>query len=230
MCQMIFFMDIDGTLKLSGLPLSRKMHEALRHLKKQGHAIIFCTGRTLLEIPDRWRHDGAIACFGHQIIYHDRILYQHPLTKGQDDHMHPLFGFGWSRVYTGVKQMNRYPIYKAVYWKRGWHVRYPDGMDKGKGIDWLSEALGHPFDLSIGIGNSLADLAMWRAVNIKVAVGHRCEALNHQADICLERRHLAGFLKGVKQDATYFDNWRRTWDWPGDGQKPSCARRSCNNS
>ena len=83
MCQMIFFMDIDGTLKLSGLPLSRKMHEALRHLKKQGHAIIFCTGRTLLEIPDRWRHDGAIACFGHQIIYHDRILYQHPLTKGK---------------------------------------------------------------------------------------------------------------------------------------------------
>ena len=71
MCQMIFFMDIDGTLKLSGLPLSRKMHEALRHLKKQGHAIIFCTGRTLLEIPDRWLHDGAIACFGHQIIYHD---------------------------------------------------------------------------------------------------------------------------------------------------------------
>ena len=59
---------------------------------------------------------------------------------------------------------------------------------------------------------------MWRAVNIKVAVGHRCEALNHQADICLERRHLAGFLKGVKQDATYFDKLAAhtglAWRWP----------------
>lgn len=206
MCQMIFFVDIDGTIKKSGLPLSYAMHQALQHLRKQGHELIYCTGRTLLEVPFWWKCDGVIACFGHQIVYHKKILYACAIDTQVILENKNIFGFGWSHVYVTPKAIFSNQIYKLIIWDKGYRCIYPHKMDKGKAITFLRKAYLNNETICVGIGNSLDDIPMFQAVDVKVAVG---SFLSDEIDIQLKRWELSHFLKGVGKDATYFNYWRR---------------------
>ncbi|MCR5806287.1 MAG: HAD family hydrolase [Oscillospiraceae bacterium] len=74
---MIFFVDIDGTIRDYAEGIMPSAVAALEAAKKNGHTLILCTGRTIGMIPydvPLALFDGMIAGGGCYVSYHDRVL------------------------------------------------------------------------------------------------------------------------------------------------------------
>ncbi len=143
----ILFFDIDGTLITDDgrryFPNSAK--EALRLARKNGNLIFINTGRVFCNVTEEIRgagFDGYVCGCGTNIIYNDRELFHHELSKELCDAvikkcrecgMYAFFEYS-DKVYVDAKSKDYEPLKELVDYFRstGQQVDDSDSSDKGQ--------------------------------------------------------------------------------------------------
>lgn len=76
---------------------------------------------------------------------------------------------------------------------------YMKSVNKATGMDHLLQAIPHPLEKTIALGDSLNDLEMIQHATIGVAMGNASEELKKQADYVTEPIHKDGFALALKK-------------------------------
>lgn len=83
----LIFLDIDGTLTEPGKNTPPKSAvEAVEMARRAGHKVFLCTGRNygMLKPLLKYGFDGLIASSGGYIEVEKKVIYDHPMTKEQE--------------------------------------------------------------------------------------------------------------------------------------------------
>lgn len=84
MNSIILFIDVDGTLVSYENKLPESAKVGIRAIRKNGHKVILCTGRSKAEMPQAlWDIgvDGFIGGNGSYVEYHNQVLFHQTLSK-----------------------------------------------------------------------------------------------------------------------------------------------------
>ena len=84
----LIFLDIDGTLTEGGSntpPVSAQ--RAVKEAREKGHLVYICTGRNyaMLRPLLAYGFDGVVGSAGGYILCRDQVIYDCPMTRGQQD-------------------------------------------------------------------------------------------------------------------------------------------------
>lgn len=88
------FLDIDGTLVGDKGSVPDSAIDAIQSVKANGHKVILCTGRTLVEIYDHIMDigfDGIIACGGNYVLAGQEVLYERYFSHDDLSHLYDYF-------------------------------------------------------------------------------------------------------------------------------------------
>lgn len=83
----LIFLDIDGTLTEPGKNIPPESAvEAVERARRAGHKVFLCTGRNygMLKPLLKYGFDGLIASSGGYIEVEKKVIYDHPMTKEQE--------------------------------------------------------------------------------------------------------------------------------------------------
>ncbi|MBR2282483.1 MAG: HAD-IIB family hydrolase [Spirochaetales bacterium] len=83
-----FFFDIDGTILPVGKSIPASAVEAIGRLKRMGHGIFLCTGRSPYELTDEIRElgfDGGVFSSGATLVHGGSTIMQKCMTDAQRD-------------------------------------------------------------------------------------------------------------------------------------------------
>lgn len=110
----LIFLDIDGTILVTGKGISQTVRDGLQRARKRGHQVFICTGRSWCSLPEELRDmelDGIIASAGSDIWIHGQNVYRTSLPGElihkacgllrELDAVYVLEGFDW--VYVSEK-------------------------------------------------------------------------------------------------------------------------------
>lgn len=78
------FFDIDGTIYSYDKGVIEDTRDAIRELRKNGHLVFLCTGRTYPMVTDDIREigfDGVVAGGGTYISYNDKVIFRNDISK-----------------------------------------------------------------------------------------------------------------------------------------------------
>lgn len=128
----LIFLDIDGTLTEPGsnIPPESAL-QAIKTAQKNGHEVFLCTGRNYAMILPLMQYgfDGIIASSGGYITYHDKVIYDCPMTEEQRK--------------TSMKVLKDHGIFRTVECKDGSYTDegFKEFLRKNADADGNSEFL-----------------------------------------------------------------------------------------
>jgi hypothetical protein len=219
----VLAVDIDGTITLNGFG---KIHlqalEKLRNLKKDGHHVIFVTGRSSIEAYLLSIFGGLTllgvgengGCITHgEIMTHELI--------GKKNECENAFSYLKETLSASIKEKPVFPRLTEVVLDRtfdiknaqqlldenGFNVGLFDsgfayhinsrGVDKGTGLLRALEMLNVDLEDAIAFGDSETDIPLFRTVKNNIAVNNSIPELKQIAKIITTKNSGEGVLEGL---------------------------------
>ncbi len=138
MGEKLIFFDFDGTLVGNSRQLTPANKEAILELKRQGHKIFLCSGRTAAYlkagIGKEIDFDGMIGCAGGCALVGDEVIYQHAIpldiVKKTLAILESVGGIFQLQTVEGVFEYERTELFmKEHFLKAGWTEEQGAGFD-----------------------------------------------------------------------------------------------------
>lgn len=205
--------DYDGTVAEQGR-LSPQAETALQRARAAGVALALVTGRILEELfvicPQLGMFDMVVAENG-------SLLHLPPANATFELGAAPPPAFSaaldrWGVPYTPGRimiasyrsyeqpvraAMTELDLQRDIILNKNDLMVLPPGVDKASGLQAGLERLGIAAAAVVGIGDAENDLALFRAVGLRVAVGNALDVLKAQADLVMQAPNGAGVTEFV---------------------------------
>lgn len=175
MTRKIIFLDIDGTLTTAGTNVPPESAlQAIWTAQDKGHLVFLCTGRSyeMMRPLLSYGFDGVVASSGGYIYCDNRVIYDCPMTKEQQQIvMRTQYGIVNGDVMSGQ-------------------------FDKGRALVRVCEYLHIPLENSIAFGDSMNDKEMMETAGYSICMENGSDTLKKLADEICPRVERDGLYQG----------------------------------
>jgi hypothetical protein len=205
--------DYDGTLAEGGR-LSPNAEQALLEAKKRGFQLGLVTGRFIDELfticPQLGIFDlvvaenGAIVHMPEQNAIHEIAPAPSPTFLTALDQREVPYAMG--RVMVASHRPYEQPVRAAiresgldlsVILNKNDLMILSSGTDKASGLQWALTRLGIAAEAVAGVGDAENDLALFRAVGLRVAVANALDVLKAEADLVTRASNGSGVAEFI---------------------------------
>ncbi len=190
----LIFLDIDGTLTEAGknTPPDSAV-DAIQRAQQAGHKVVLCSGRNygMLKPLLRYHFDGLIGSAGGYIEYQDKIVYDCPMSRDQQEKV--LRCFAENGIFRTIESKDgsytdeSFKVFLRTHASEGSNselLRWREQLESSLNIRPMTEYNGEPIYKVVFMCPSAENLTVVR------------QLLGEEFDFCIQDADAFGFING----------------------------------